>query len=188
MSFECNEIKKTSKLIFESSFSECGLYRWWLKRGISENNKTLIFIGLNPSKASSTIDDPTLRRLLFFGSKWNYGSIIVINIFAIISSSPSIIKKCSDPIGKENDPEIHKRILDWSRNPQCDLWLGWGNKGSWQRRNDQVMSLLREKTLQRAERYPSSLGPLVIGVTKQGHPRHPLYISNEEELREFQFL
>ena len=145
----------------------------------------MIFIGVNPSKASSSFDDPTMKRLNSFCDLWGYGSLMVINLFARVSCSPSIIRMCADQIGKDNDQEIAKRALQWEKNPLCDLWLGWGNEGAWQNRNHDVMQLLKINSINRAFHYPSALGPLVLGLTKKGHPRHPLYASQKEVLRPF---
>jgi len=107
----------------EASFSPCGLYRWSLKRKLRNDKSSLIFIGLNPSKASIKIDDPTLKRLVNFSFSWGYGSLIVINLFARVSFSPSIIRRCSDPVGKKNDQVLRPLSFKWSQDPFCDLWL-----------------------------------------------------------------
>ncbi len=148
----------------------------------------MIFIGLNPSKASKSLDDPTLKRLVNFCNSWDYGSLIVINLFARVNSSPAIISRCLDPIGQKNDDELANYLCQWSNNPLCDLWLGWGNQGILQNRNIVALNLIKEKALERYSKYPSARGPLVIGRTKCGHPRHPLYSSYKEGLRPFVFL
>ncbi len=171
-----------------ATFSPCGLYRWSLERRVSKEKRILIFVGLNPSKASSYIDDPTLKRLLNFTFSWGYGSLIVVNLFARISSSPSIIRTCSDPVGQRNDQELSNRISQWSEKPHCDLWLGWGNQGVLHDRNVYVMNLLRINAAKRVSEYPFAFGPLVIGLTRKGEPRHPLYVSNREVLRPLIFV
>ena len=94
----------------------------------------MIFLGLNPSRASKSIDDPTLKRLIYACNKWHYGTLVVINLFARISPSPSIIKSSSNPIGPFNNFELKTNIKDWSENQFCDLWLGWGVNGSFMKR------------------------------------------------------
>ena len=167
----------------QASFSPCGLYRWSLNRRISRKTNTLIFIGLNPSKACSKFDDPTIRRLLSFSKRWNYGTLIVLNLFAKISFSPSLLGKSLDPIGSRNDEELSKWIYQWSNNPLYELWLGWGNKGILNNRNLEVISFLEINEIVRRSQYPDASGPLTLGLTNKGHPRHPLYISNRESLR-----
>ena len=84
----------------KASFSSCGLYRWSLERKLNGSNKTMLFIGLNPSKANCIVDDPTMKRLMSFCEIWGYGKLSVVNLFARISQSPVILKKCLDPIGE----------------------------------------------------------------------------------------
>ena len=54
----------------KAAFSRCGRYRWWLRRQWREEAATLLFIGLNPSSADGSRDDPTLRRLIGFAGAW----------------------------------------------------------------------------------------------------------------------
>ena len=46
----------------EASFSKCGFYRWSLKRKFSNDKSTIIFIGLNPSKANNINNDMNKRN------------------------------------------------------------------------------------------------------------------------------
>ena len=181
-------MKASNSFNSDASFSSCGLYRWSLKRSISNNKSSIIFIGLNPSRASLSIDDPTLRRILKFSFSWGYGSLIVINLFARISCSPGILRRCSNPIGKKNDEELSNWIVQWAKNPLLDLWLGWGNQGAFKNRHLEVMSWLKKNAFERAYQYPSAFGPLALGLTSKGHPRHPLYLSNKEVLRPFELI
>ena len=182
-------MSETSDLyLSKASFSSCGFYRWCLERKLSNSERVLIFIGLNPSKASSKRDDPTLKRLVKYGNIWGYGYLVVINLFARVGSTPSIIRRCKDPIGMKNNQEITDRASQWSHDPLCDLWLGWGNFGAWKNRNVDVMNLLKPKAISRSILYPASLGPLSIGLTNKGKPRHPLYASYKEILRPYKLI
>ena len=155
-----------------ASFSSCKDYRWSLTRKINDSKKELIFIGLNPSYANSSLDDPTLRRLIGFSKLWGYGSLVVINLFARISKSPRLLALCDDPVGWNNDFELNKRINYWSRNDLCELWIGWGVNGNLKDRNKIILKRIKK----------SLKHPCVIGLTKEGHPKHPLYISKRKSL------
>ena len=39
-----------------------GQYRYWLLRRVAEGDKTVLFVGLNPSRADARKDDHTIRR------------------------------------------------------------------------------------------------------------------------------
>ena len=84
-------------------FSECGSYRWILKRELSSGKKTVVFMGLNPSQANSLENDRTLLRIINFCSRWDYKNIYVINLFGLISKSPLQLSKSKDPIGFNNN-------------------------------------------------------------------------------------
>ena len=105
--------------------------------------KTVIFIGVNPSKANTLKNDRTIIRIINFCSKWNYKNIYVINLFGLISRSPSQLTKSIDPVGKNNDLITLKALEFWRKNINCDLWLGWGDKGQLYRRDLVVLKLIK---------------------------------------------
>ncbi len=173
--------RKSSEVLF----SPCGLYRWWLTRELSNNKNEILFVGLNPSKASYSYEDPTLRRIISFCNSWGYGALKVVNLFARISCSPNLLSSCTDPIGRENDKHLRKCASHWSLNPFCDLWFAWGSKGILYDRDLAVISLFKDHFAKRKRLFPSSKGPLALGLTKYGQPLHPLYIPKNESLKPF---
>ena len=169
----------------EARFSADGLQRLWLIRRWSAGNRTLLFIGLNPSRADQRRDDPTLRRLIGFGHSWGYDALVVVNLFARISPSPAALLRCADPIGPEADAALLRWSARWARTEAWDLWCGWGNGGCRWQRDRQVRELLDPLLSSRSRGFPRSAGPLSLGCTKRGHPRHPLYASKESTLQPF---
>ena len=166
-------------------FSECRSYRWILKRELLRGNKTIVFIGLNPSKANSVNNDRTLIRIINFCTRWNYKNIYVINLFGLISKSPSQLSKSIDPVGKNNDL-ITLLVLDfWRKNINCDLWLGWGDKGDLKTRDTKVLELINNISNFELTKNNNSKRILTLGLSKKGNPRHPLYMSNESVLRQY---
>ena len=69
----------------KANISDCGKYRYSLERHWGEGNKTVIFVGLNPSIADAEIDDPTIRRCINFAKSWGYDRLIMLNISAYLS-------------------------------------------------------------------------------------------------------
>jgi len=179
----------------KAAFSRCGRYRWWLRRQWREEAATLLFIGLNPSSADGSRDDPTLRRLIGFAGAWGYGAVEVVNLFAWISADPEGLRRASEPVGPRTDAWIRSRVRQLQRShaaavcaaePAVDrqgepletrlpLWLGWGNGGGWQGRDHQMRLLLA--------RLPVRL--LCLGQTASGQPRHPLYVASGRPLLPF---
>ncbi len=166
-------------------FSECRNYRWILKRELSSGQKTVVFIGLNPSKANLVNNDRTLIRIINFCSRWNYKNIYVINLFGLISTSPSNLSKSLDPVGKKNDLIILKVLEFWRKHINCDLWLGWGDKGQLYGRDQEVIKLIKNYSNMKSKENDNSSRVLSLGFTKKGSPRHPLYMPNESFLKPF---
>ena len=166
-------------------FSECRSYRWILKRELLSGEKTLVFIGLNPSKANSRKNDKTLTRIINFSLRWNYKNIYIINLFGLISQSPNQLSKSNDPIGKNNNLITLKALEFWRDNINCDLWLGWGDKGQLNRRDREVLKLIKKLSNLNSSENNHSKRVLSLGLSQKGNPRHPLYMPKASFLRPF---
>lgn len=142
-------------------------YRYFLSRSWNETGKIIAFIGLNPSTANATTDDPTIRRCMRFAKDWGGGSLWVVNLFAFRATCPQVMLGATDPIGPENDLWLDRVVSS------ADLVVAaWGNHGS----------LLNRSELVRG-RYPGRLNAL--SVTARGMPGHPLYIRSDTLPRNF---
>ena len=166
-------------------FSKCRFYRWILKRELSIGKKSLIFVGLNPSKANSFNNDRTLVRIINFCSRWDYDNLYVINLFGLISKSPSQLLKSKDPIGRNNDLITLITLQFWLENINCDLWLGWGDKGQLNGRDREVLKIIKKLSTLNSYEKNFSRRILSLGLSKKGNPLHPLYMPNESFLRPF---
>lgn len=161
-------------------FSPCRNYRWSLLRQWQPHLPPLLFIGLNPSRADAQRNDPTLRRIVGFARQWGFGSVTVLNLFARISPSPTLLKRAADPVGADNDRwllgALNAPAGQIAQGRPAAIWLGWGNQGAWHGRDQRVLGLLRDAL---AAAHPPGSCPaiqlLCLGLTTQGQPRHPLY-------------
>ena len=167
-------------------FSECRSYRWILKRELLSGKKTVVFIGLNPSKANSFNNDRTLIRIIYFCSRWNYKNVYIVNLFGLISKSPAQLSKSKDPIGGNNDLITLITLEFWRKNINCDLWLGWGDKGQLNGRDLEVLKLIKKFSSLKSRENNYSKRVFSLGLSKKGIPRHPLYMPNESFLRPFE--
>lgn len=70
-------------------FSPCGRYRYTLWREWIGGEGFVQFIGLNPSTATDTEDDPTIRRCINYAKSWGYGGMCMTNLFAYRATLPS---------------------------------------------------------------------------------------------------
>lgn len=135
-----------------------GAYGYTLWRIWDEQLPRLLFILLNPSTANGECDDPTVRRCLGFASRASCGSLEIVNLFAYRATQPVLLKQASNPVGEENDGYILAAAMR-----AAVIVLGWGVHGTYLERDRAVRDLLAE--------YPL----YVLGYTKEGHPKHPLY-------------
>lgn len=145
-------------MIKSANFSECRTYRYALWRRWEEDHADYaMFVGLNPSTADETNDDPTIRRCIAYAKEWGYSGLCMTNIFAFRATDPDVMKAVNDPIGPENDRWLRK----------CAEGAGvvvaaWGTHGTHMQRASAVQRLL----------------PMLsyLRLTKDGHPGHPLYL------------
>jgi hypothetical protein len=140
-------------------FSRCRTWRYSLVRQWDPTVQTVVFVGLNPSTADETVDDPTIRRCIRFAREWGYGGLVMCNLFAYRATDPKDMKAAEDPVGPENDDYLR------SCAQRAGLVVAaWGAHGGHLGRAQQVVDagLLGNFT--------------VLGLTKDGHPRHPLYM------------
>lgn len=72
-----------------ANLSECRRYRFSLWRIWDEALPYALFIGLNPSTADETANDPTITRCINFAKDWGYGGIYMANLFAYRATDPS---------------------------------------------------------------------------------------------------
>jgi len=141
-----------------AQISECGTYRYELTRRWSPDGDSIAFVMLNPSTADADQDDPTIRRCIGFAKSWGYSGLLVYNIFALRSTDPKALQRHPDPIGPENN-ETLRGIA-----PHLEIVAAWGTWGWLNNRGRAVQKMLGDRLL-------------CLGTTKQGHPKHPLYLA-----------
>ena len=103
----------------------------------------------------------------------------------MISTSPIQLSKSNDPVGANNDLIIFKSLEFWRGNRNCDLWLGWGDKGQLKGRDRKVLKLIKNFSNLKSNQNNSSKRVLSLGLSKKGNPRHPLYMPNQSFLKKF---
>ncbi len=168
-------------------FSDCKFYRWSLELEISLERKEIIFIGLNPSISNEYLLDNTTKKIINICEKYNYGKIKLINLFGLISPFPKQLKTHMDPIGFLNNKVIENNINYWSKSINCDLWIGWGNKGKLFNRDIQVYKIIKKYISIKEKKFSKNTYPLLINKTKYNNPMHPLYCPNNSKLVKFNF-
>ncbi len=151
-------------------FSPCRTWRYCLTRDVAPltGEGTVAFIGLNPSTADETADDPTIRRCIGFARSWGYARLKMLNLFAFRSTDPTGLVTAADPVGPENDHVIAVTVGG------CDLVVAAWGAFPYEARVRDVLELVSD--------------PHCLGVNRNGSPRHPLYVPASVEavpFREF---
>ena len=154
-----------------AELSPCGTYRYTLRRRWVEGRRAL-WVMLNPSTADARADDPTIRRCIAFSRREGCGELAVLNLFALRATDPAELLVHPDPTVPHNDHWFE--LLGREAWDEGDLIIvAWGahravgsDSGVWVARR---------------------LGrPLwCLGTTKDGAPRHPLYVRRDQPLVEW---
>jgi len=147
-------------------YSDCERYRYALTRIWEPKGQRALFIMLNPSTATEVQNDPTVERCERRARALGFGAFRVCNIFAWRDTDPRAMRAAAEPVGPENDAAI-VTACDWADRIIC----AWGTHGAHLERGAAVTRLLRSAGL-----------PLWhLGLSKAGHPKHPLYISYSKQ-------
>lgn len=148
-------------MLKSATLSPCKRYRYDLWRQWDTTKAHLLVVGLNPSTADATLDDPTIRRCIGFARLWGFGGLCMANLFAYRDTDPKRMKLAPEPVGPENDA-----ILTDIASTAGMMLAAWGVHGSHNDRDQAVLALLREQG-----------DPVYcLGTTKCGQPRHPLFM------------
>ena len=139
-----------------AQLSHCRNYRYALWRTWDDTKPWVMFIGLNPSTADETTDDPTLTRCINYAKAWGYGGVCMANLFAYRATEPMNMKAAQDPIGSDNNAWLIKLAKQASL-----VVAAWGNNGGYLGRSKQVVALMPHLSC--------------LKVNQSGEPAHPLY-------------
>ena len=159
-----------------TQFSECGLYRWTLRRDFLTGTKKVAFVMLNPSVAGVRVDDPTTRRAVGFSQRLDCRWYLAVNLHAFRSTDPVELLTAHDPIGQLND-EYLMAAAEWAD----EMIVAWGAggkygaraKAAYSARTKAVIKLLSHRRL------------WCLGLTKHGFPCFPLYLAKDTQFEKF---
>ena len=153
-----------------AEFSPCRQYRYTLWRcwaGDRSTARMMAFVGLNPSKADELTNDNTVKRCMSFAQGFGYDGIWMLNLFAYRATDPKVMQAFHEPVGPGNDEALARVHNLSSLTVVC-----WGVHGVLHGRDKAVLDLLEPPVY-------------CLGRTKDGHPRHPLYLASDSPCMEF---
>jgi hypothetical protein len=148
----------------DAVISDCGKYRYLLRRTWDHKKPRALLIMLNPSTADARQDDATIRSCVRLLSGLGYGSFEVVNLMAFRATNPKDLPtKPADALGAGNAAVIEAAAH------RCDLVIcAWGAHPYAERFARGCLDLL---SLNKPAVY-------CFGKTKAGAPKHPLYIKS----------
>jgi hypothetical protein len=158
-----DDLPETSSAVI----SDDGVYRYQLTRLRPGSGPPLVMGMLNPSKADHEINDPTVVRCIGFADRENASELIIWNAFGLRATDPRELRRHADPVGPDNDQHIRALCTPGSR-----VVVAWGNGGNLYGRDKIVTAMLAA----------TGVRLMCLGVTKDGSPRHPLYVKADAPL------
>lgn len=147
-------------------YSDCERYRYSLTRIWDDTGCKVHFVMLNPSTATEVQNDPTVERCERRARALGHGGFRVTNIFAWRDTDPHKMRAAADPVGPANDAAILDGLA-WADQTIC----AWGTHGAHLGRGPIIEALLRAR----------SDNLFHLGLSKAGHPKHPLYIAYTQQ-------
>jgi hypothetical protein len=145
-------------------FSPDRAYRYALWRQWSPETpaRTISWVLLNPSTADAVQLDATLTRCRSHSRRWKFDRMNVLNLYAFRDRNPDVMRRQVDPIGPDNVAAIRQYVNE------SELCIAaWGEKVMHPGRLDWLRELVAPVPIH------------VLGYTKTGEPRHPLYMRGD---------
>lgn len=147
----------------DAIISDCGKYRYLLRRTWDHEKPHALIIMLNPSTADSEVNDATIRSCLRLTKQTGFGSFEVVNIFGLRATNPIALALSDDPKGPMNESVVTAAIT------RCDTVIcAWGAHPMAVQKSNFLVGHIRSR---RSVAY-------CFGKTKSGAPKHPLYIKS----------
>lgn len=163
-------------------FSPCDRYRYVLARlwdnyfpeveeYLYESQRpVLVVCGKNPSTATHEESDPTLRKLCHYAKRDGFGGLLLVNAFALRTTDPmkvvAAIQRREDAVGPENDNAIR-----WAKEApvMAKCAAAWGKP---------ERACMRRRLVEVKNHGLVGRRWYAYGATKDGYPRHVLYLRN----------
>ena len=153
----------------QAALSADQVYRYQLDRTWNPAWPVITWLMLNPSTADASVDDATVKKITkTFARPWGAGGVTVVNLFAYRATEPADLRKAPDPVGPHNDLFIR----DVCCRPAVVV-AAWGAHGGLHGRDTAVTRMLAG----------AGVRLHCLGLTRDGHPKHPLYVSGSTPLQ-----
>jgi hypothetical protein len=152
-----------------AELSDCGAFRYELRRIWDDTKRLIVFVMLNPSKADASRSDRTIDKLIRLAHRWGCGGFIVVNLYAYRTDDPKVLAEQGWLVGPENDRWITKAC--GGRHVVC----AWGSNAAGMSRETEVRKLIRA----------AAAKTWAIKINKDHTPAHPLYLREDMPMVEY---
>lgn len=154
---------------FGAEFSDDRKYRFALWRIWDRSKPLVMFVGLNPSTANETSNDPTIKSVCRIAKNNGYGGAYMMNCFPIVSTDPKV---CETFYTSWFPYEHHQFAINQMKLKDIgaickDIVFAWGNF-------EVVKKCKRDKEL--SQIFPNAMA---LSINKNGSPKHPLYCKSD---------
>ncbi|MEO7469918.1 MAG: DUF1643 domain-containing protein [Sphingobium limneticum] len=152
--------------------SSCGLYRYRLARDFYRPGPVAAVFMVNPSTADASVNDPTITRLLGFGARLGWHSLIVGNVCAYRATKVRELATCGDPVGPDNEHHVRQIMRD------ADIHIAaWGPVAKLPREHRERWRMVADCAAD------EGFDLMCWGTAQDGHPRHPLMLAYDTKLQ-----
>ncbi len=164
-------------LVRDAMFCEnnTGRFRMILKRSWGLHQRTAVVIGLNPSTADATTDDPTIKALYQHCAHWDRDRLLMVNLFSFCATEPTDMRKAPDPEGPLNFDTLEEIFTAPHRDRNQLVVAAWGKHGTFRDQDKAMMRWLDYWGVK----------TMCLGTNKDDTPRHPLYVKRGTPLVPF---
>ena len=143
--------------------------RGWINGNRYRLWQRVVFLMLNPSTADAFKLDPTVTRCLGFARSWGADTLEVVNIFALRSTDPDELYKYAS--GSRGDDVTNNQEILEACAGAFRVVAGWGVHGKLGSRGEKIRAMLKTSGIELHH----------LGRTKDGHPKHPLYLKGSTQ-------
>ena len=134
-----NVIERESLISVKAVFSENEKYRYMLSKVWDENKPKAVMIGINPSKATHLKGDNTATNAMNYFIDNGYGTMIIVNLFAFMSTKIEGLSKREKLYEDLNNDYIKKAC------EEADMVLvAWGYGKEHSDRKQEVVKILNQ--------------------------------------------
>lgn len=157
----------------EATFSDDRRLRFTCLRR-RKPGRLLPVVMLNPSTADAVELDPTLRRVDGFAAREGFAGFVVMNLWALRATDPAALWASVSTFHHSEELRQNLEVMRGAVQPGPVL-VGWG---AFSKCPAALGSYAAVRAMVVAEHLRRLGGQLTcLGVTGDGWPRHPLYVS-----------